>query len=107
VRVCVTCHEVSREWNIAPVRAANQWMPHARFDHKAHASSKCAVCHDVARSKSADDIAMPTIENCRECHGGSRPMEKKVTSNCLLCHGFHDAKHLWNPGAEKRATHDR
>jgi predicted CXXCH cytochrome family protein len=100
VRVCVTCHEVSREWNIAPVRTANQWMPHARFDHKSHAASKCGDCHDVAGSKSADDIAMPTIETCRECHGGSRPMDKKVTSNCLLCHGFHDA-------AEMRVSHDR
>jgi predicted CXXCH cytochrome family protein len=107
VRVCATCHAVSRDWSIAPVRAANAWMPKARFDHKSHASSKCADCHAVANSKSAADIAMPTIVTCRECHGGSRPVEKKVTSNCLLCHGFHDAQHPWSPESRKRAANDR
>ena len=101
VRVCSTCHEVShdREWKVAPVRAGNRWMPQARFDHKSHAQAKCADCHDVARSKSASDVAMPTIETCRECHGGSHPVEKKVTSNCLLCHGFHDARYAWEADA--------
>ena len=66
VRVCRTCHEILREegpagmaWNIAKVRANNAWMPHARFDHKSHAQSKCADCHDVAKSKRSADVAMP------------------------------------------------
>jgi predicted CXXCH cytochrome family protein len=97
VRVCATCHQVSHdgEWKVAPVRASNRWMPQARFDHKSHAQAKCTTCHDVTHSKLSSDVAMPTIENCRECHGGSRPVEKKVTSNCLLCHGFHDARNPW------------
>jgi predicted CXXCH cytochrome family protein len=101
VRVCATCHEVShdRDWRIAPVRAGNRWMPHARFDHKSHTQAKCSDCHDVSRSKSSGDVAMPTIETCRQCHGGSRPQEKKVTSNCLLCHGFHDARFAWEANA--------
>src|SRR5258708_6252035 len=90
VRVCTTCHEVAREapakastpsWKIARVRGANRWMPAAHFDHRSHAQSKCAECHDVARSKSGDDVAMPGIETCRQCHGGSRPQSGKVTSN--------------------------
>ena len=100
VRVCVTCHEVTRvkeEWRVAPVRAATSWMPQARFDHKAHAQTPCADCHDVARSKKAADISLPTIATCRECHGGAAPVRDKVTSNCLLCHGFHDARHAWDP----------
>lgn len=106
VRVCKTCHEVFRDnapkaqspgWKIAPIRANNQWMPHARFDHKAHTSAPCADCHAVAKSKNASDVAMPPIAKCRDCHGGSRPVEGKLTSNCLLCHGFHDAKHPWDP----------
>ena len=99
VRVCKTCHQVTRtrpaQWEIAPVRTLNRWMPKAHFDHKTHAQAKCAECHDVARSKSANDVAMPRIETCRECHGGSRPETGKVTSNCLLCHGFHEAEHPW------------
>ena len=101
VRVCNTCHRVAREgegWRVATVRYTRPWMPHARFDHKTHRQAECTSCHDVAKSKQASDVAMPTIERCRECHGGSRPTEGKVTSNCLLCHGFHDSRHPWDPG---------
>jgi len=105
LRVCGTCHAVARkdgpdgrpEWSIAKVRANNLWMPNARFDHKSHAQSKCADCHDVAKSKRSQDVAMPTVESCRECHAGSSPSEKKITSNCFLCHGFHEQKHPWDP----------
>jgi predicted CXXCH cytochrome family protein len=108
VRVCKTCHEVSGakggEWRIAPIAVNPSWMPHARFNHKAHAQAKCAECHDAAGSKRASDVAMPTIEKCRACHGGSRPVEGKVTSNCLLCHGFHDAAHAWDPQFKPRGA---
>jgi len=111
IRLCRTCHEILREegpagmeWNIAKVRANNAWMPHARFDHRSHAQSKCADCHDVAKSKRSADVAMPRIEGCRECHGGSRPAEKKVTSNCLLCHGFHEPGHPWDPQFKPKAA---
>lgn len=114
VRVCKTCHAISHavpatgaasasEWTVAAIRANNSWMPHAHFDHKAHAQTKCADCHDVARSKRSSDVAMPAIDQCRDCHGGSKPVEGKVTSNCLLCHGFHESKHAWDPGFTPRA----
>ncbi|HEX7558849.1 MAG TPA: cytochrome c3 family protein [Usitatibacter sp.] len=116
VRVCKTCHEVTREspadasapsWKIAPVRAASRWMPAARFDHRSHAQTKCADCHDVARSKSGDDVAMPGIESGRECHGGSQPRSGKVTSTCLLCHDFHSSSHPWDPAFKPRAPERR
>jgi hypothetical protein len=56
----------------------------------------------VAASKKASDVAMPRIAKCRECHGGSKPVPDKITSNCLLCHGFHDARHPWDPGFTPR-----
>jgi predicted CXXCH cytochrome family protein len=111
VRVCHTCHEVAREapagasvpsWKIAPVRTVNRWMPAARFDHRSHAQAKCTECHDVTRSKSGNDVAMPGIETCRECHGGSHPQSGKVTSNCLLCHDFHGSSHPWDPAFRPR-----
>jgi Cytochrome c7 and related cytochrome c len=107
VRVCNACHEVAREdaeWTIAPVRIPNRWMPQARFSHRSHAQSKCADCHDVARSVDSSDVAIPDIETCRECHAGSKPVEKKVTSSCMLCHGFHDASHPWTPDAKTKAV---
>jgi predicted CXXCH cytochrome family protein len=106
-RVCATCHVVTREardWKIAPIRINASWMPHARFDHKAHAQTPCADCHAAAKSKASSDVSMPTIAKCRECHGGSRPAEGKVTSNCLLCHGFHDAAHPWDPAFTPRTV---
>ena len=112
VRSCKTCHEVTRtdkpdgaDWSVAKIRANNLWMPGSRFDHKSHAQSACTDCHAVAKSKSATDVAMPTIEDCRKCHGGSKhTLEKKITSNCLMCHGFHEAKHPWDPAFKPRGT---
>lgn len=111
IRLCRTCHEVQRvegdkgvDWNVAEVRANNAWMPAARFDHKSHAQAKCSDCHDVVKSKRSADVAMPTIEGCRECHGGSKPVEKKLTSSCLLCHGFHEQRHPWDPQFRPRAA---
>ena len=106
VRVCKTCHDVSRDgatWKIAEVDLKEHWMPHARFDHKAHAQTKCTECHDVTHSKQSSDVTMPTIKTCRECHGGAKPTLQKITSNCLLCHGFHDPKHPWDPGFKPRS----
>lgn len=104
IRLCRTCHEIQRsdgdrgtDWNVAQVRLGHAWMPGARFDHASHAQSRCSSCHDVAKSKRSSDVAMPSIEGCRECHGGSQPVAGKVTSNCLLCHGFHDPRHPWDP----------
>ena len=101
VRVCSTCHAVSRDgeqWRVAAVRYNRRWMPQARFDHRTHRQAECGECHDVSKSKLATDVAMPTIETCRKCHAGARAAEDKVTSNCLLCHGFHDSRHPWDPG---------
>ena len=105
IRSCKTCHELIREdtpqgrqWTVARVLNGHTWMPHARFDHKAHAQSKCGDCHDVAKSKRAEDVAMPTIETCRDCHAGAKPVLDRLTSNCLLCHGFHEHANPWDPG---------
>ena len=53
-------------------------------------------------SQSPSAYAPP--ERCRDCHGGSKPVEKKVTSNCLMCHGFHEASHPWDPDFKPRDT---
>jgi hypothetical protein len=103
VRVCNACHEIGRDaggWTVAPVRIATRWMPQARFSHRTHAQSKCVDCHDVDQSMDSSDVAIPQIETCRECHAGSKPVEKKVTSSCMLCHGFHDASHPWSPAGK-------
>lgn len=110
VRVCKTCHAVKAEgggWSVADVSLQRRWMPHARFDHGTHAQSPCTKCHDVRASKKSSDVAMPSRETCRECHGGQRPVQGKVTSNCLLCHDFHDRAHRWDPGFVPRKAQPR
>lgn len=110
-RVCGTCHVVTRvetagkpDWKVEPIRANHRWMPQARFDHRSHAQSKCTDCHAAAKSKVSSDVSMPTLEGCRQCHGGSKPAANLVTSNCLLCHGFHDAQHPWDPNFKPRLS---
>jgi predicted CXXCH cytochrome family protein len=106
VRACGLCHQVSasevdgtRRWQVTAlarhVRTGHSWMPKARFDHKPHAQSRCGTCHAVATSTRSEDIAMPSIAVCRDCHAGKAIEEKKLSSNCLMCHGFHVEGHKW------------
>jgi hypothetical protein len=99
--VCSTCHYVERTaarpgWRIAPVALTSAWMPAANFRHDRHASQTCVTCHDVRASRKAEDIAMPDIVRCRECHAGSRATPGKVASDCATCHRFHGGQNPWH-----------
>jgi len=96
-RACVTCHTVSRtvddttgepNWAIAPVRVAGVWFPKSQFTHRKHETMACAECHQAAASKTSNDVLMPPIENCRECHAGEES-KTQVATACTSCHGFH------------------
>jgi hypothetical protein len=96
-RVCVDCHDVTRvlgasgfdQWQVAPVRLTQNWMPRARFNHAAHITQPCTSCHNNAeRSKRSSDILMPRIAKCRECHGDASDTSK-LSSDCVMCHRFH------------------
>ena len=124
-RACADCHEVRRGgtaaqpvWRVTRVTLPESWMPHARFDHAAHGTSltPCSTCHAAEKSAQADDLLMPTIETCRDCHGGedgtaapSQAAERragtaaKVPSACIDCHGFHDPEqpHWRSPALER------
>jgi hypothetical protein len=71
------------------VRLTTKWMPHAQFDHARHSEEKCTSCHqDATESDSSNDILLPRIARCRECHGGVAAAAK-VSSDCVMCHTFH------------------
>ena len=115
-QVCSTCHEVIRQaggagWKVAPVRIAQVWMPQSLFSHAKHKSMgavgatqsrdafdsvQCVRCHDVLGSKESKTIAMPDIASCRDCHVGAIPVSGKVTSDCAVCHKFHDGRDYWH-----------
>lgn len=98
-KVCATCHDVTRSgkggFEIAPVSLTREWMPAARFRHDRHSTASCATCHDVRASRKAEDVAMPAIGRCRDCHGGAKAAAPKVASDCAMCHVFHGGKAAW------------
>ena len=91
---CQTCHVLDEgtnaaEWDIVPVDAIHDWLSSARFDHGDHeGEASCSSCHAVATSQSVEDVAMPSIGTCLECHGSASDFPD-VDSTCASCHGFH------------------
>lgn len=95
VRVCATCHGVSRTGDatvpfaIAPVALTRDWLPKARFDHASHDTVDCARCHGATTSKNSAEVLMPVLATCQACHAGATPTRGKIASDCQACHGFH------------------
>ena len=104
--VCSTCHHVSRsgaEWKVAEVKVTRAWMPRSTFPHAKHATHGCLSCHDVRGSRRAEDVVMPDIARCRECHAGVAETPGKVASDCATCHRFHGGKGPWHTARRGRS----
>jgi hypothetical protein len=73
---------------VAPANITLKWMPHAKFDHGAHAGFSCVSCHaKVLTSAQTSDILIPGIETCKTCHA---PGPEHAESRCFECHTYHD-----------------
>lgn len=107
-RLCSKCHIVSPTqdehlpYAIALVAMREHTMNGAWFNHKPHALTPCADCHEADKSSTSSDVLLPDIANCRGCHGdidGS----SQVRSACIDCHEYHlsDAP-LWDKNASQR-----
>jgi hypothetical protein len=71
---------------VAATRIPQRWLPHSRFDHRAHRPLACAECHRAPESTRTADVLLPSVTVCRECHrdsGGAR-------TACVECHRYHD-----------------
>ncbi len=66
---------------------ANRWHPLATFNHAVHRVSACTDCHAARNSSRTEDVLIPTIDNCLNCHNRSAT---SAHSNCLTCHDYHD-----------------
>ncbi len=102
---CFDCHDVippktGLNFDVAPVRIADHYLPKGRFPHARHSTSRCATCHaGAATSVSSGDVLLPGIATCRQCHGN--PQSKTlVSSECQTCHGYHDGI----AGADRRSA---
>lgn len=86
---CQKCHEAGVA-AFLPIAIDSPVMPRALFDHKPHVRIRaCADCHairggGVLTSKSAEDVLVPTVAVCRECHKPSQ-----TRADCATCHVFH------------------
>jgi hypothetical protein len=98
---CNFCHVVenpqARIPTIARVAIPKVWFPHGLFSHRAHRLLECASCHgDVAKSKAATDVNLPSIKVCQQCHradmqAAATPISQhSATTDCVSCHVYHD-----------------
>jgi hypothetical protein len=92
---CALCHELMetghREapWKIEPVRWTARWHSSASFPHSRHSTINCGDCHSKTSSKNAEDLSIPGIAKCRECHAGTTGSRGKLATGCADCHAFH------------------
>lgn len=92
-RVCAKCHLVADAEphpEVADVTLRDSWFVHARFSHAAHGWVPCSDCHAAGQSADADDLLLPGIATCRDCHTGVAS-RRGIQSTCIDCHGFHQA----------------
>ena len=72
-----------------PVNLPDRYFLNGGFDHHAHRTEECSDCHEAETSQSSEDLLMPDIGSCRECHMGEAAVESEVPSSCAMCHSYH------------------
>ena len=93
-RTCFVCHAVERvsesprRWAIAAVAAQKPAFGALTVPHSAHATEPCTVCHASTTSKHSEDVLLPDIASCRDCHGDTGAMTE-TASPCQSCHVYH------------------
>jgi predicted CXXCH cytochrome family protein len=102
-RGCVSCHEVVDtraadildRFEVRPVKLSDSYFPSALFDHSVHRIQKdltgdaaCLSCHQVKQSKSSQDVLLPDLPKCAQCHS-TRPGHEQIETPCFTCHVNH------------------
>jgi hypothetical protein len=94
-QLCALCHQIQQTgkpespWRVAPVRINRDWFPMASFPHARHETTPCEDCHPKASSRSAQDVSIPDLKNCRQCHTGTAGPTNLIRSGCRSCHIYH------------------
>ncbi|WP_324828430.1 cytochrome c3 family protein [Qipengyuania zhejiangensis] len=90
--VCGECHvpaTVDGQRGVMPVFQRSSYFTKGRFDHEAHEQETCTTCHAADTSKSAQDLLLPSLATCRDCHQGESATQADVPSSCAMCHSYH------------------
>jgi hypothetical protein len=119
---CFDCHEIDRpsesgslDYRVKPISIDKRFYPKSLFDHESHdiGNLECKTCHDVEKSKTSDDVLLPSIKVCRDCHVGEesyklggKMAEGTLPSTCLTCHTFHDGPHASVMGVAQKKSKD-
>ena len=106
---CYDCHVIdpptklsTLDFKVRPISLNDAFYPLSPFNHEQHEIKglSCDTCHSAETSKTSDDVLLPKIEVCRDCHIGEDSYRKggklangKFPTNCLTCHAFHDVNH--------------
>jgi len=123
-RGCVGCHvvgdtkdeDVLNRFTVEAVRITERYFPDAKFSHLAHrvqegvtGDKACEKCHGARQSTRSQDLLLPDIERCQQCHLDSQratgmpleaslgphpaahPVRKIITTQCTSCHAYHPA----------------
>lgn len=110
---CYDCHTVfapaagSSNWRVLPVHQTQRYLNHGWFDHQPHRQEPCSTCHQAARSTNANQLLIPGIKVCRDCHGGEGS-NSDVPSPCATCHEYHagpqPAAAPWRPDRSRESV---
>jgi hypothetical protein len=101
--ICTKCHQLASDEPqlsaVLPAQIPQVWLKHAMFDHAAHRAVSCRECHAAAypdapeSSETSEDVLIPGLENCRQCHGRRTKRAGQVTGgaqfDCVECHRYH------------------
>jgi predicted CXXCH cytochrome family protein len=95
---CAYCHEIvetkkedALPWRVMPLNINQDWFSKAHFNHASHRTQECESCHNVEKSETSADVAMPDRKSCLKCHSGNSPKSKRIASGCMSCHQFHNS----------------
>lgn len=92
-KLCGTCHEIVEDnkdplnWTLREMPKGELYLQKGHFNHAPHTSSSCAECHSADQSEDANDLLLPSVTVCKDCHGGDNG--SLVPTTCTSCHEFH------------------
>lgn len=107
---CYDCHTIfapaagNRNWRVMDVHQTRRYFNHGWFDHAPHDEEECSSCHAAKTSGNANQLLIPGLASCRECHGGE-DSNADVASSCASCHEYHAGEASaapWRPARDRR-----